>query len=146
MNYNIPVDPISIAKSHGITVLAKNDLGDISGSICNNNGHITIEYNKNENKLRQRFTVAHELGHYLSGHVDTNNKCFRDSSQSYSKNHYDFQEVEANRRAAEILMPEEVLKHIIFSEGITNITDLSQKFIVSELAMQYRLKNLGWIN
>ncbi len=146
MKYSLPVNPIDIANAHGIEVIPKKDLENVSGSVCNHNGHIVIEYNANENPLRQRFTIAHEIGHYLAGHVDENNKCLRDSSKSYSKKNYDFQEVEANRLAAEILMPKKILEQYVFDKHTTSITELAEIFDVSELAMQYRLKNIGLIS
>lgn len=51
-------------------------------------------------------------------------------------------EVEANRFAAELLMPEAAVRHYV-QHGIISISELARTFAVSEVAMKYRLKNLG---
>lgn len=98
-----PVKVGSIAKELNVKVLSSTMGPGISGSITIEGGHYTIRANRHDVKERQRFTVAHELGHYLlhrsmigDGIVD--DVLYR-SSLSNSL------EAEANRLAAEIIMP-----------------------------------------
>ncbi len=134
-----------LADRYGIKLLKEALPDGISGMIQKEQDDITIRYNSAEPHLRQRFTIAHELGHFLAGHIDKN-PVFRDSNQSYSQHNYDIKEVEANKIAAKLLMPEEKLKYLIYEKNITSISELAKHFDVSQLAMQYRLKNLGWIS
>jgi len=138
------VNPISLASRYGIKVLADHSL-PVDGMIEKNGDDITITYNSSTHPNRQRFTIAHELGHFLNGHLDGNIKKFRDTSKNYSLSNYDIHEVEANKTAADILMPEETLDYLIYTKGITDYDELASILGVSTLALDYRLKNLGWV-
>ena len=105
----------------------------------------TIYYNPNHHENRIRFTIAHELAHYLLGHLNKNHKQYRDFTDSFKNTNYNPKEIEANKLAAKILMPEDKLDFLIYKKGITSIKELAKIMRVSEAAMMYRLKNLGWI-
>lgn len=104
-------------------------------------GYYVIEVNKNHHPNRQRFTLAHELGHYALQHGNKTDTLYRDSDMDSNPD-----EVEANAFAAEILMPASAIRHLVFNKGVTTIQDLAQQLWVSEQAMLYRLKNLGLIS
>jgi Zn-dependent peptidase ImmA (M78 family) len=146
----VKVEPI--AKKYGITI-NKTDLPEnISGML--HKPSATIFVNQIHPKNRRRFTIAHELGHYflssISGvHVDKQiGLVFRDEN---SKEAIFAEEIAANRFAAELLMPSDMVKNEIdkmdksnlsVEDMIQNIADL---FEVSSIAMTYKLKNLGLI-
>ena len=100
-----------------------------------------IVFNVVDHKLRQRFTVAHELGHHILHHGNS----FRDPAKNFSLNNYDPKEAGANRFAAELLMPEDSLKFFVYRRGMKQVPQLAETFKVSEQAMLFRLKNLGWV-
>jgi Zn-dependent peptidase ImmA (M78 family) len=139
----LPVDPTELAKRLGADVVAidGNSANGLSGKLDVCNGKSTISYNRDEMSLRQRFTIAHELGHLVLNHGPS----FRDPAQNYSLYNYDPDEVDANKFAAELLMPEEAINILIEKHGISNIGELSRRFMVSQQAMEFRLKNLGWL-
>lgn len=130
----------------------KETYNDYSGKIEEN----VIEINANEPITRQRFTIAHEIGHYLLKHEGilyrTENKETYDSYTKY------LQEFMANQIAAELLMPEKLVylavdygmkmlnweKDMLLStDNIDELTKLlSKKMNVSFQAMSYRLNNL----
>ena len=58
---------------------------------------------------------------------------------------YSREEYEANEFAASILMPEDKLDFLIYKKDITSIKKLAKIMRVSEAAMLYRLRGLGWI-
>lgn len=99
----------------------------------------TIQYDATEYGPRARFTIAHELGHHVMEHGNR----FRDNAGSFSAINYDPVEVSANRFAAELLMPYAVVERFVKDEGITDVAVLADRFDVSQVAMRYRLKNLG---
>ena len=150
MSSTFSVDPIAKANELGILVQADDiyspmlDSGE-SGMIIKDGDTISIYYSINESIERQRFTIAHELGHYASGHLVGNTTMFRDGTKSYSRDNYDIQEYEANNYAAELLMPKYKVDFIIEQEGISDIREMAQIFKVSPTAMMIRLKNLGWV-
>lgn len=155
------VDPVAIAKERGINVLpiepekielaSSYEFDHIDDELCgyiekDENGKVTIRYNPHHHENRQRFTIAHELGHYILGHLnDSNTKEFRDFANNFKSSTYNPKEVAANKFAARILMPEDKLDFLIYKKGVTSIKELAKIMKVSEAAMLYRLKNLGWI-
>ncbi|MGL5715062.1 MAG: ImmA/IrrE family metallo-endopeptidase [Paraclostridium sp.] len=153
---SLPVDPVLIANNLGIRVYAENFEtynGDkVSGAIVKHeDGTIEILVNENDTYERQRFTIAHELGHYFL-HLKNAPQYERvdmHRATGYSTNIP--QEVEANNFAAALLMNETtVLKKFLvakdFGLGVVGSIDyLSNQFGVSKQAMQYRLRNLGLI-
>lgn len=128
---------------------------DISGMLYRDEGQITIGVNSDQHKNRQRFTIAHELGHlklHNQGalYVD---KVFpvrmrnRDSSSAVYQD-----EIEANAFAAELLMPAfmleeepEIMDLIFDYESDDIIQRLAKKYQVSPQAMTFRLITLGYI-
>lgn len=114
-----------------------------------------IGVNSNNPKVRQRFTIAHELGHLTlhQGHdlilerlIRLN---FRDATSSTAS---DKEEVEANRFAAELLMPQDFLEHTLTAllrgrplSDLELVRRLARRFEVSQSAMEYRLTGLGML-
>ena len=107
-----------------------------------------IGVNRSDHPNRRRFTVAHELGHYVlhdrDAYVDKG-YCvnFRDlDSGSGTKS----EEIEANRFAAALLMPQAMVRrafdNLAFELAGPNDDELSalaRQFGVSTQAMAYRL-------
>lgn len=151
----LPIQPRAIAEALGIQVvpLSKNDVASgLSGALHWHPSHDSPEkvlycrFNQNETQERQRFTIAHELGHYASGHLNNGKVLFRDTTDVFTKRVYDPQEAEANRFAAALLMPEALVRSSIERDGITTIQQLAKRFHVSESAMRWRLVNLGLLS
>jgi Zn-dependent peptidase ImmA (M78 family) len=138
----LPIDPAHIARAEGLHVqaLPQEDLA-LSGSYRRAGDQAAVFVNPEEPSVRQRFTVAHELGHHFLGHGNR----FRDSSASFSASTFDPVEAEANRFAAELLMPAVTVRALVEDQGIAKIEQLSNMFGVSTVAMRYRLKNLGYL-
>jgi Zn-dependent peptidase ImmA (M78 family) len=136
----LPVDPVAIAKAVGIRVFANTEMGEYSGCFYDADGPI-IEYNAFDPLVRQRFTIAHELGHFALHHGAR----FRDSTENFSLGNYDPLEADANKFAAELLMPTAVVNGAIKTMGITDFEMLAEMFNTSAVAMKFRLKNLGWL-
>jgi len=151
MSNTFYVDPVVEANKYGINVIAdtftppKLNDGE-NGMIIKENDKINIYVTPNDMLERQRFTIAHELGHYVCGHLDDNTVMFRDSNKSYSKDNFDIKEYEANNYAAELLMPSSKIDFLIKDKKLTTIQEVAEALIVSYTAMSIRLKNLGWID
>lgn len=106
----------------------------------------TIVINSFDPEYRQRFTLAHELGHMLLGHEGTSFR--KEESQNQKESiEYIVKERQANSFAANLLMPEKLLREVISSNSFDNATQrnrfLAEKFNVSYMAMEYRLTRLG---
>ncbi len=100
-----------------------------------------IGINKSHHPLRQRFSIGHELGHYLLGHeIEPNQKDIVD--ENFNENNTI--EREANLFASFLLMPEKWIKESVEKNGV-DIEKLARKFEVSEQAMTIRLLELRLI-
>ncbi len=147
-----PVPVKDIAKNLGLNVISY-DLGtDVSGILVIERGKGTIGYNPDNHRVRQRFTIAHELGHYQLHTTDElTDGIFIDkdfivkfrSEKKYSAQEAT-QEKEANEFAAELLMPKELLLAEIKKKAYANLSEikciekLANTFDVSVPAMTIR--------
>lgn len=141
---SIPVDPARIAQTIGIIVRPELSLtGGASGLIEQTPTEIVIRFDATEPPVRQRFTIAHELGHFALGHLQSGQTCFRDTKAQFYSVQRDPRETMANQFAAELLMPEQIVKHLVLERHLMDVTRLANVFGVSEPAMGFRLKNLA---
>lgn len=144
----LPIDVEALAKKVGADVIYEtaNKLGRESGYIELINGKPVITISSDEPEVRQRFTLAHEIGHFALNHLSAENpRMPRDNPDSFSSKNKDPREREANQFAIDLLIPANILRFVFYKEGIMNISGIAQKFGVSEVAASYRLKNLGYM-
>ena len=138
----IPVDIFAIAQKAGVDLAPDWEPNAPSGRCFWENNKPFIRYNGSEHIVRQRFTIAHELGHLFLNHGSK----FRDTPEEYRISAYDPLETEANQFAAEVLMPNIAIEYLIKKKDIYSPDEMAKRLNVSEIAMKYRLKNLGWIS
>lgn len=118
------------------------DLGDEASGFLNElDDHWCIFINKYENIRRQRFTIAHELAHYI---LHKNKKNLAKDFIFFRDENNNDEEKEANEFAAELLMPEERVKDYI-KNGCNTIKLLADKFNLSTPAVRYRAYKLKLI-
>lgn len=146
---SIPV-PIDVAAHRLGIILKAAELGDVSGLLVLENDRALIVYNRDQAPVRQRFSIAHEIGHFLlhrsskSLFIDKMYVMRRDSRSSQGD---DPNEIEANRFAAAFLMPKSLLIDAISDidldlEDETTIRELADQFEVSQQAMTFRIANM----
>jgi Zn-dependent peptidase ImmA (M78 family) len=148
-----PIEVEALARSLGIIVVRRRfEDADVSGILFRGDHHV-IGVNGAHAPLRQRFTIAHELGHWalhpgreiiLDVPVRVN---LRDKTSSMAS---DLEEIEANAFAATLLMPGQVLRDHLNRlpasqrrEPDTTAIALAKIFKVSTSALNFRLINLG---
>lgn len=144
----IPVE--KIAKLVGAKVTYNNFQNEISGLLLRREKSVVIGVADEQSPTRQRFTIAHEIGHLLLHegeelHVDADFRVNLRSAASSKAN--DVTEIEANAFAAELLMPisflkKDVARLQIDMENSEQIDQLAEKYGVSAQAMTFRLLNL----
>lgn len=141
----VPVD--RIAHKLGVRVQFASLDNDLSGMAHIRDGVVVIGVNSLHAPNRQRFTLAHELGHVvlhrsiLESTVHVDRVLLRDRNSS---NGTDLQEMQANAFASELLMPTDMLKVILrgrqaILDDDEEVATLARKFRVSESAMRFRL-------
>ena len=148
---SFPINLKKITASLKVQIKKEKLENDISGFLYLKDNKSIIVVNDSHPEVRQRFTIAHELGHLLLNHnsdlfVDNENILYR-ATQTKDANYK--LEKEANKFAAELLMPEEMLtdellKGEIFLDDTDELNKLANKLQVSPQALTIRLSNLGW--
>ena len=141
------IDITDLAQRGGITV-EEADFDDnlVSGTLeSNNEGSVTIKINRNESEERKRFTIAHEIAHYVLHHNqgETSFIDYRQDQSYYTTSGDLRKEIQANMLAAALLMPKE--KVIEAWERCHNVDQFAKLFSVSKKAAAIRLDNLGLI-
>ena len=157
-----PVQVEHIAKRHAY-VIRKKLPQNVSGMLIPLEAETAkyrwaIVVNEENAEVRQRFTIAHELGHlllhrYTTPHADAGYKVrFRDQASSAGSVR---EEVEANQFAAELLMPEDlILSHLVRigfdfaspeteNATVRELIRVAKKFEVSIQALSFRIANLA---
>lgn len=145
---NIPVPIIKLANSFNIQVYrVSNMANNVSGAIINDNGIYSIYVNAKEPEHRRRFTIAHEISHFLlhrniiEDELDGNlTEAKGSNGVMYRSKLYDVFEKDANKLAAEILMPLNKIQELYINSNY-NIKILVNEFNVSEQAIKIRLEN-----
>ena len=138
----LPVDPARIARRLGIEVLEAPLPRDVSGALIKEAGEDPrILLNQNDSPNRQRFTCAHEIGHFVRRGDNPEVYEYIDRRDSLSGQGLLPDEMYANAFAAALLMPAEDVRRL-HREKLTDL-ELAIRFGVSREAMQYRLTSLG---
>lgn len=148
----IPVDVVARKLGAELSYEPFEGQDDISGMLFREAGKIVIGINSAHAITRQRFTMAHEIGHLMmhkgAMFVDKTLRLNRDAKSSLA---IDPREIEANRFAADLLMPAnlviaEAKKRLSKKPNIKEnslVKELAVAFKVSGQAMEIRLTNLG---
>ncbi|MHC5373125.1 ImmA/IrrE family metallo-endopeptidase [Enterococcus sp. LJL120] len=143
MNDKINIDMLKVLEELDVT-LEENSYRGAEGTIRLKDGKyiISLERSYNENNPRDKFTLAHELGHlflHINEDEESKNKVFTRNGTTQA-------EYDANEFAANFLMPEglfrktvEDLKH----NNMVDVNDLARKFGVSYDAALTRGRFLG---
>lgn len=148
--FSVPVDVEQLARQLGADVVYDDLPDDVSGFLLREGGASTIAVNMHHHSNRQRFTLAHECGHLVL-HADKGDRLWLDKTVFYrdasSSNGDDVAEIHANRFAAGVLMPEELIQQQLRGDITENdVVRLALRFGVSERAMTVRLISLGLID
>lgn len=156
--HEAPAPVHEIIKSLGIEIREEEVDDDLSGFLFRDmtKGKAVIGVNASHHHNRVRFTLAHELGHYLlhegeTVHFDGRKPGLTVSLRSVeSSKGVDDNEKEANLFAAELLMPARFLERDL-READTDLMDddaleeLAKRYKVSVQALTFRLNNLEYI-
>jgi Zn-dependent peptidase ImmA (M78 family) len=132
-----PVDVEAIAKNMGLRVEYTYLREGVSGMIEARGEDVVIYVDFDENSARQRFTIAHELGHF----VERSNQGQRDFAFIDERGtKYDLHEFYADEFAGNLLMPADEISNLR-NGGFSNV-DMAAHFGVSIPALNKRIDRL----
>lgn len=131
---SLPIKPVKISAQYGIIckMATSKQLKGASGEISAIGNEIYISFREDDPKERQRYTIMHELGHYLLGHLG-------DFSLSRSESECRPEEEQAaDKFAIDMLAPACVLwgLNLHSAEEIARICNISMQ------AAQFRAKRM----
>lgn len=144
----IPVDVEALSAAIGVDVHYAFLHPEISGMLerLNENGDYRITINAADPLTRQRFTLAHELGHYmlhrpLVGAGVDDDRAYRSTQSGLYHNTLigPKEETEANRFAANVLMPYDMIERVQEERNIREPSEIARIFGVSRHAMSIRM-------
>jgi Zn-dependent peptidase ImmA (M78 family) len=147
-----PIPVHLVAQRLGLVLEAASFGDDVSGVLVIDGDRAVIGYNSSHSPTRQRFSIAHEIGHYTLHRADStlfiDQRYFAAFRDRGSASGADKRERQANAFAAALLMPSELVlrevEHRHFDLGDEDgLRGLAEAFQVSVQAMVYRLTNMG---
>lgn len=145
----IPVDIVSLVLKQGLKISYFNPaqsksstLEKVSGLLDKKNK--TIYINSTDSEERQRFTIAHELAHFMYNHnEDKYGLNYRDGNKARTS-----AERQADDFAGELLMPSPVVRKKLkeYSDAKPTVVEMANLFGVSKDAMRVKLETMGVIS
>lgn len=157
---NPPVPVEKLAKALGVRIEYNPFDGELSGMAFLRDGKPIIGVNSKHHPNRQRFTIAHELGHIVLHRTHLETAVLIDKSRNFmidgksfiprnqtSAEGSDPLEIQANAFASELLLPARLVRKVL-SESTGDLHDddylisLAQRFRVSLTALQLRLDQI----
>ncbi|MCW8896599.1 MAG: ImmA/IrrE family metallo-endopeptidase [Flavobacteriales bacterium] len=144
------IDLGKIVKDEGIYIYYDDYDNAFDGMLVIDEGDYHIHLNTTRgnypNSSRSRFSLSHELGHYLIGrhHTDMLNGELKPHPSFLKNEQANIYEVEADHFAANLLMPESKFYNACGGRKLSwnLILDLSNKFGTSRLATLIRFSNI----
>ncbi|MCL1842295.1 MAG: ImmA/IrrE family metallo-endopeptidase [Defluviitaleaceae bacterium] len=133
----MPYDFTELEKSEELVEFVA-ERGKILGIIISKDDYAGIFYRDSDTSYRQRFTIAHELGHCANAEEDIAE--FIEFRQTVASDNV--AEIAANTFAVELLMPEEKLRALYGAMPIPYASLLAKAFAVSDNVMKARMKGL----
>ena len=148
---DVPVPVEEIARHLGAQIRYSPFDGELAGMLVRReDSEPVIGVNSAHHINRQRFTIAHECAHLFlhkgrDVYIDRTFRVNVSRRDGRSAQAIDYEEIEANRFAAELLMPcEKILDDIVELdiEDDDELKDLADKYVVSVQALTYRINGL----
>lgn len=140
----LPINLAVVANFYNISIIKysqSNDTFTGDGFSTIVDGRLIVYYNDTDYPIsRQRFTLAHELGHCLLGHLKFGKTYNRNSEKDFDG--MDIFEMQANVFARDLLMPAIVLHNL----NIKSSEDIARICNVSMLSAEIRYKRLTELN
>lgn len=146
----IPINLEELLKSIGISALPRDfsalekklNKGHILGLVLSNSKNAVIYYSDKEKANRQKFTIAHELGHICS-HIKPQHDDYAYIDWRIEEEAETEAEKTANIFAGELLIPLKKLKEVYLSMTYPSSVELAKEFGTSINVMEKRLEYLG---
>lgn len=144
---SVPVNLVQVCRRAGYTVTT----GHLEEGVCckmqMKKGVPVMTLASGMDEQRQRYALAHALGHCLLGHLQ-GQAIWEDRAEHYASNVASRLEAQANAVAMQLLMPLKSLEYVLEhkQKDYPDLDSIAKLFGVSQLALFHRLKQLGIVH
>lgn len=143
-----PVSPRDVSAKLGVPVFEWELTDEISGIFISYQNQYCIGVNEAHPRVRQQFSIAHEIGHLV---YDRSQNLFLDFTEiSMTADLEKLQdakaETRANQFAADLLMPATWLRKDVKRYGTDDLIFLAKRYEVSQQALWFRLITLKLVS
>lgn len=156
---SIPINIEALIRAYGLELNKNADLEEgVLGELRYENGNFKVSVKKTDHYYRKRFTMAHELAHFVLHKDRISGDVIRDYDPEVNSGAINRevgvsndQEFEANVYAAKLLMPEDLVVEYAKERGVFGATgeidqdalkEIAMAFQVSKAAMEIRVNGL----
>lgn len=147
VNGSIPIPVVAIAKNNDLEIIESDipslDGKPVGGMLAHIRGEWVILIQASDSLVRKRFTIAHEMGHFLLHFGDEFLDTW-DQGDYFTSATDDEKEKEANIFASHLLLPETRVRELW--PACSSVEEAARKFEVSEVIMVHRLQSLGLLH
>jgi Zn-dependent peptidase ImmA (M78 family) len=146
------IDVVKLANEMGIDVYATSGDPEFNAEISYSNNEFSILVNEDHVETRRRFSIAHEIGHYVLDRKLLLEHGTLDRANDYKDDEEKNREKDADSLAAEILMPAMSVEQLLQTKNLSKqsrfdgsiLGDIADCFRVSRPMVITRLRNLGY--
>jgi Zn-dependent peptidase ImmA (M78 family) len=139
----VPCALTLVEERAGLPVIVGSLPDGLAGALWRNGVGSIVWVNGDQAVVRQRFTIAHELGHVCCDHGGT----AVDTDATISGQTRDPREVQANAFAAELLAPSAGVRALVGHDpNLEDVVRLAARYGISTIAALYRCSTLGLLS
>jgi Zn-dependent peptidase ImmA (M78 family) len=146
------IDVVKLANEMGVEVYATSGEPSFNAEISYEDRGFSILVNEDHVETRRRFSIAHELGHYILDRDILLKQGKLDRANEYKDTDERNREQDADSLAAEILIPAKSLREYLDGKGLGKqsifdgemLGDIADCFRVSRQMAITRLRKLGY--
>lgn len=140
---SVPVNLARIAKKMGVIVALSETLPECACIDIGLDNKARVTIGTQQSIVRQRYGVAHALGHRSLDHLRPGTKRLIDVSDNFYANHQNRIDSEANQFALALLIPSQVLLDCVKEQQMSYLQDLATLFNVAPILVKQRLADLN---
>ncbi|MBY0455519.1 MAG: ImmA/IrrE family metallo-endopeptidase [Burkholderiaceae bacterium] len=140
---SVPVNLAHIAKKMGVTVVLSDSLPECARIDISPDNKARILIGKQQPLVRQRYGVAHALGHRALHHLRPGTQRLIEVSDNFHANHQSRIDSEANQFALALLIPSQALLDCVQQQRMSYLQGLADHFNVVPILIKQRLADLN---
>lgn len=140
---SVPVNLARIARSMGVVVRLSDTLQACAQLEISLQNQARITLGKQQSVVRQRYGVAHALGHVALHHLRPGHQRLIDVRENFGVDTDQRNETEANQFALALLIPSDVLRQRVGELRMANLDDLARLFEVAPILVKQRMADLS---